>query len=86
MKTLVKTLLVATAVLFSSVAFGTPVNVNTATAEEISNALSGIGDKRAQDIVNYRKAHGPFTSAQELTGVKGIGEKTVAKNLQDIKL
>lgn len=54
-----------------------PVNVNTASAEELQ-ALSGIGPALSQRIVDYRRAHGPFPSVDALQNVSGIGPKTVA--------
>ena len=62
------------------VAFAGPVNVNTADAETISAELKGVGLSKALAIVDYRKAHGPFKSADDLTLVKGIGERTVEIN------
>ncbi|WP_051117696.1 ComEA family DNA-binding protein [Vibrio campbellii] len=62
------------------------VNVNSATAEEIATLLNGIGEKKAQDIVEYRNEHGPFKTAADLTKVKGIGEATVKKNEERILL
>ena len=49
-----------------------PVDINTAGQEELMQ-LPGIGEKRAQDIVDYREAHGPFQSVDELDNVSGIG-------------
>jgi competence protein ComEA len=72
--------------LFSVNIFAAPVNVNRASAEEISEALKGIGMKKAVAIVKYRKDNGAFSSIDELTNVKGIGLKTVAANRGDIKL
>lgn len=63
---------------------GSPVNVNTADAEAISEALKGVGLSKAQDIVEYRQKHGPFKSAEDLSLVKGIGERTVEMNHDDI--
>ena len=63
---------------------GSPVNVNTADAEAISEALKGIGLSKAQDIIEYRRKHGPFKSAEDLSLVKGIGERTVELNRDDI--
>ena len=55
-----------------------PVNVDTASAREL-DALPGIGEVLAQRIIDYRNAHGSFSSVDELIRVKGIGEKTLAK-------
>lgn len=57
-----------------------PVNVNTASAEELSENLKGIGISKAQLIVDYREANGPFLHADELVNVKGIGVRTVDLN------
>ncbi len=70
----------------STLAFCAPVDINSATAKEIANALSGIGIKKAQAIVEYRNQHGDFSSADELVNIKGIGKKTIEKNLDDIQL
>ena len=63
-----------------------PVNINTADAETISAELKGVGLAKAQAIVEYRKKHGPFRSADDLSLVKGIGERTVEINRADIKV
>jgi competence protein ComEA len=63
-----------------------PVDVNTADAETISTELKGIGLSKANAIVEYRKKHGPFRSADDLSLVKGIGERTVELNRSDIKV
>ena len=70
--------------LFTLNAVAAPVNINTADAKTISDALSGIGLKKAEAIVKYRTEKGLFKSAEDLTNVKGIGEKTIAKNKKDI--
>ncbi|MBS0003183.1 MAG: ComEA family DNA-binding protein [Thioalkalivibrio sp.] len=62
-----------------------PVNVNTATAEQLSE-LSNIGPAKAAAIVSYREEHGSFRSLQELTRVSGIGERTVEMNLELIEI
>lgn len=60
-----------------------PVNINTATAEELQ-ALPGIGPTRAKAIVAYREEHGPFVYPEDLRKVSGIGEGTLAKLLDHI--
>jgi competence protein ComEA len=47
-------------------AYAGPVNVNTADAETISAELQGVGISKAIAIVEYRKANGPFKSADDL--------------------
>ena len=61
------------------------VDVNTADAETISAELKGVGLSKAKAIVEYREKHGPFRSADDLSLVKGIGERTVELNRSDIK-
>ena len=68
------------------VALAGPVNINTADAETISAELKGVGLAKAQAIVEYRKKHGPFRSADDLSLVKGIGERTVEINRADIRV
>ncbi len=48
------------------------VNINTATKEELTS-IKGIGEKRAQDIIDYRTKNGPFKSVDDLEKVQGIG-------------
>lgn len=62
---------------------GDLVNINTATVEELT-ALSGIGEVKAQAIVDYRDENGWFSSPEELTNVSGIGEKTLEKIIDGI--
>jgi competence protein ComEA len=56
------------------------VNINSADAGSIEQALINIGPSKAAAIVAYRKQHGSFHTADELAGVKGVGLKTVEKN------
>jgi len=57
-----------------------PVDVNTATAEQLAEALNGVGESKARAIVEYRESNGPFTHIDELINVRGIGMATVDKN------
>jgi len=62
------------------------VNVNTATAEELSETLVGIGASKAEAIVRYRTQFGPFGSIEELTEVRGIGAATIERNRALLRL
>jgi len=66
--------------------FAAPVDINKASAQEISESLSGVGLKKADAIVAYRKANGPFSSIDDLANVKGIGDKTIAKNKDNLQI
>ena len=63
-----------------------PVNVNSANAEEIAEALKGVGMSKAEAIVSYRSEHGQFKHVDELVNVKGIGIRTVDINREYILL
>lgn len=62
------------------------VNINTADAQTIASSLTGIGQAKAEAIVEYREANGPFRSVEDLLQVKGIGEKTLESNRDRIRL
>ena len=55
-----------------------PINLNTATVTELMQ-LPRIGQKTAERILAFRKAHGGFQRPEELMNVKGIGEKSYAR-------
>ena len=78
--------LLATCMLASLAWAAEPVNVNTASVEDIAAALNGVGLSKAALIVEYREANGPFTHADELVNVKGIGVRTLDKNKDMILL
>ncbi|MDQ7061897.1 MAG: helix-hairpin-helix domain-containing protein [Sulfurimonas sp.] len=61
------------------------VDINNATAKDFTS-LKGIGAKKAEAIVKYRDSVKCFKSIDELTNVKGIGNKTISKNKSDLKL
>ena len=82
-----KTIIRLTALLIVCVpmwASAGPVDINTADAETISTELNGIGLTKAKAIVEYRKKYGPFKSPEDLSLVKGIGDRTVELNRANI--
>ena len=62
------------------------VNINSADAETLAQNLVGVGLSRAQEIVRYRDAYGPFYSVEDLLEVRGIGRSTLEKNRERITL
>ena len=51
------------------------VNINTASADQLMT-LSGIGEKKAEDIISYRDSNGNFGSIEDIKNVSGIGDAT----------
>ncbi|MEJ5208996.1 ComEA family DNA-binding protein [Denitratimonas sp. CY0512] len=80
-----KALLLSLLLSFSAFAAG-PVDINTADATTLAANLHGVGQAKAQAIVEYRQANGPFKSADQLASVKGIGLATVEKNRERIRI
>ncbi|MBC3410840.1 ComEA family DNA-binding protein [Pseudomonas sp. SWRI51] len=56
------------------------IPLNQADAQTLQGGLNGIGHAKAQAIVAYREANGPFTSVDELLEVKGIGKALLDRN------
>lgn len=66
--------------LFTAASWAAQLDINTATAEQISQAMNGVGPNKAQAIVQYREQHGPFKRIEDLVQVRGIGKQTIEKN------
>ena len=60
-----------------------PVNINTADKESLMN-VKGIGEKKAEAIIDYREQNGPFKSIDDLAGVQGIGQATIDNNRDNL--
>ena len=67
--------------LFFATAAFAKININTATAQELT-ALPGIGQAKAEALVQHRVANGPFKTVDELNDVKGIGNK-ILENIKN---
>ena len=76
--------LVLSLALFAPAFAASPVDINSADAQTLADGLNGIGMSKAQAIVAYRNEHGPFSSADQLAEVKGIGQALVEKNRDSI--
>jgi len=62
------------------------VNINSADVATLAKALNGVGEAKAQAIVDYREAYGAFKAVDELAEVKGIGMTMVDLNRDRIIL
>lgn len=85
---LLRILTAAAAILMAGLAGGNEaperVNINTADAATLARVLNGVGQKKAEAIVEYREANGRFDSPEALTEVKGIGMAIVRRNADKI--
>ncbi|MGX4763539.1 helix-hairpin-helix domain-containing protein [Holzapfeliella sp. JNUCC 72] len=61
------------------------IDLNTATESELQG-ITGIGQKKAQRIIDYRKKHGNFSSVDDLKNVTGIGDKFIESIRADVKV
>lgn len=82
----VKILLATLLIMAWGSAISGTANINAMSASELAENLSGIGQAKAEAIVEYRKQNGPFKSIEDLNNVRGIGEKLIAKNRNNITL
>ncbi len=64
---------------------GVPLNLNTATPEQLDE-LDGIGPATAQQIIAYREAHDGFSNVDELDRVPGIGETRLASLREQVRV
>lgn len=71
---------------FTFAAWAAAVNVNSASATELSENLSGVGQTIAERIVEARESGGPFKDADDLQSrVNGIGPATIEKNQENLQ-
>lgn len=70
--------------LLLSLAHSAPININSADVDTIMENLTNVGPVKATAIVEYREQNGPFKRVEDLLAVKGIGEKTLEANRDNI--
>ena len=65
---------------------GSKVSINSASAEELAQAMNGVGLKKEQAMVSYREKYGPFKTVDDLKQVPGMGNSLVERNLSHLTL
>jgi len=84
MMKIIQSVLLSLLLSISASVFAGQVNINTADAKTLTTELNGVGEKKAQAIIDYREANGAFKSVADLANVKGIGEAILKKNADNI--
>lgn len=74
------------AILWAAQCGAGPVDINSATASELSRNLLGVGPAIAQRIVEFREQQGFFPTPDSIQLVPGVGEKTYLKNIDFIQV
>ena len=69
----------------SSATLNLKINLNTASKEELTK-LRGIGEAKAQDIIDYRNTNGSFKTIEEIKNISGIGDALFAKIKDNIRV
>ena len=83
---IIQSMVLLLAMMANPAVWAESLNINTADATNMAQVISGVGEKRAQAIVDYRAENGPFKSVDGLTNVKGIGTATVEKNRENLTI
>jgi len=79
MEWLKKCILVLFLILPAMLYAGESVNINTANKEMLMS-IKGLGERRAEAIIQYRDKHGPFTTIDQLAEIRGIGQSLIDAN------
>lgn len=86
MRKFITSVVLAVGLLSSPFLLADRVNLNKADAATLQENLKGVGEKKAEAIVAYRKEHGDFKTLDEIKEVKGIGEGIFKKIKTDLSL
>jgi len=79
MELLKKGILVFSLILPATLYAGGAVNINTADKETLMS-IKGLGERRAEAIIQYREKNGPFTNIDQLAEIRGIGQSLIDDN------
>ncbi len=79
-------MILALALCTGAVAETERVDLNTATVEQLADALHGVGEAKAEAIVAWREENGGFSHIDELVNVRGIGLRTLERNRDRIEV
>ena len=79
LNTIIKLILLAFLFL-PGISFAEVININTADKATLMDGIKGVGEKRAEAIIEYRNQHGPFKSVDELAKITGISQAIVEDN------
>jgi competence protein ComEA len=63
-----------------------PIDINAADAATLARELNGVGDSRAQAIIEYREKNGRFATPEDLLKVSGIGQQVLNLNRDNIRV
>ena len=85
-RNLLATFVALVALVISGVAFAAKVNLNTADAQALADGINGVGPTIAERIVQWREDNGPFESIDQLVEVKGIGDKILDENRENLSV
>jgi competence protein ComEA len=86
MKVISMTILLLLSSLSNPALSASPLDVNSATAEQLAAVMIGVGGKKAQAIIQYRTQNGAFNALDELIFVKGIGPSLLKKNREYLSI
>ncbi|ABM61344.1 ComEA family DNA-binding protein [Halorhodospira halophila] len=86
-RALISTVCTATTLLLAgAVQAAGGVDINAASADELASVLNGVGEARAEAIIEEREANGPFQDAEDLSRVSGVGPATLEENREQIRV
>ncbi len=81
----IKTALLGLSLVFASLAWAAPIDINSADAKTLES-LNGIGPAKAEAIVDYRTTNGPCKTVGDLEQVSGLGKATLDKNRENLSV